>query len=341
MNPSAGDVHVNRPLTAISIAFMQNPAGFVADQVFPTVPVQKQSDRYFTYSRADFNRDEMRKRAPGTESAGSGFRVDSTPSYFADVWALHKDVEDQIRANSDDPLNLDRDATLFLSQKAMINREVTWAANYFTTGVWTGSAVDVTGVAASPAGNTVLQWNDSNATPIVDVRLNADKIHLASGFRPNKLTLGRQVWSKLEDHGSITDRIKYGASPGAPAIVTKQAVAALMEIDSLLVMDAIKNTANESNSENTAGTPNAGESNSFIGGKSALLVYAAPSPSIMQPTGGYTFAWTGFMGAGSLGQRIKRFRMEHLESDRVEIQQAYAMKLVAPECGTFFTSIIA
>lgn len=341
-NPTQGDVHVNAPLTNISLAFMQDPAAFVADKVFPNVPVQKQSDRYYTYSRADFNRDTMRKRASGTESAGGGWRVDNTPTYYADIWALHKDIEDPIRANADSPLDLDRDSTMFLSQQALINREVNWASNYFTTGIWTGSAVDVTGVAASPVGNTVLQWNDSNATPIVDVRSNADKIHLASGgYRPNKLVLGRQVWSKLEDHGSITDRIKYGASPGAPAIVTKQAVAALFEIDQLLVMDAVKNTGNENVSENTAGTPNAGEVNAFIGGKAALLVYAAPSPGIMTPTGGYTFSWTGFIGAGGMGQRVKRFRMENLESDRIELQMAYTQKLVAAEMGTFFTTIVA
>jgi hypothetical protein len=340
-NPTQGDVHVNTPLTNISIAFMQDPAAFVADKVFPNVPVQKQSDRYFTYSRADFNRNTMKKRASGTESAGSGWRIDNTPSYYADVWALHKDVEDQIRANADSPLDMDRDSTLFLSGQALINREVQWASTFFTTGVWTGANVDVTGVAASPAGNTVLQWNDSNATPIIDVRTNADKIHLSSTLRPNKLVLGRQVWSKLEDHGSITDRIKYGASPGAPAIVTKQAVAALMEIDSLLVMDAVQNTGNENVSENTAGTLNAGEVNAFIGGKAALLVYAAPSPSLMTASGGYSFSWTGFMGAGAMGQRIKRFRMEHLESDRIEIQMAYTQKIIAPECGVFFTSIVS
>jgi hypothetical protein len=31
-NPTAGDVHVNRPLTNISIAYMQDAAGFVADR---------------------------------------------------------------------------------------------------------------------------------------------------------------------------------------------------------------------------------------------------------------------------------------------------------------------
>ena len=31
MGPTAGDVHVNQPLTQISIAFLQNAANFVAD----------------------------------------------------------------------------------------------------------------------------------------------------------------------------------------------------------------------------------------------------------------------------------------------------------------------
>ena len=42
--PSRGDVHVNRPLTNISIAFLQTQEAFVADRVFPNIPVTKQSD---------------------------------------------------------------------------------------------------------------------------------------------------------------------------------------------------------------------------------------------------------------------------------------------------------
>lgn len=340
-NPTSSDVHVSVPLTNISIAFMQKPEGFVADRVFPNVPVQKQADRYFVYSRADFNRDTMRKRAPSTESAGGGWRIDSTPNYFCHPWALHKDIDDGIRANADAPLNMDRDATLYLAQQALLNREVNWASNFFTTGIWTGAAVDVTGVPASPAGNTVIQWNDSTSTPVTDIKTYNDRIHLGTGFRAQKLITGRQVWTKLSDHPSITDRIKYGASPGAPAVVTKQAVAALMEIDEIMVMDAIKNTGAENDSQNTAGTINAGESNSFIGGKAALLVYAAPAASLMQPSGGYTFSWTGYTGAGPMGQRVSNIRMEPIRSDRIEIEQAYDQKLVAAECGVFFNTIIA
>lgn len=330
-NPTRSDVHVDAPLTAISVAYMQNPNGFVADKVFPNVPVQKQSDRYFVYNRGDFNRDTMDKRAPGSESAGDGYHIDNTPTYFAEVWALHKDIDDQIRANADTPLDMDRDATNFLGQKALISKEAQFVSNFFSTGVWTGANVDVTGVSASPAGNTVLQWNDANSTPIEDVRLYCDTVQGATGFRPNKIVLGRQVWSKVIDHPDFTDRIKYGASPGAPAIVTRQAVAAVWELDEVLVMEAVKNTAKEGATEAT----------SFIAGKAALLVYAAPSPGIMVPTGGYTFSWTGLFGAGPLGQRVSRIRLEWLKSDRVELEMAYAMKVIAPELGVFMNTIVA
>lgn len=329
--PSRSDVHVDAPLTAISVAYMQAPDAFVADRVFPNVPVQKQSDRYFIYDRGDFYRDTMEKRAPGSESAGDGYRLDNTPTYFAEVWALHKDVDDQIRANADSPLDMDRDSTNFLAQKALLSKEANFVTNFFATGVWTGANVDVTGVSASPAGNTALQWNDANSTPIEDVRLYADTVQGTTGYRPNKIVLGRQVWSKVIDHPDFTDRIKYGASPTNAAIVTRQAVSAVWELDEVLVMGAVKNTAKEGQTQ----------TNSFIGGKNALLVYAAPAPGIMVPTGGYTFSWTGLFGAGPLGQRVSRIRMEWLKSDRIELEMAYSMKVIDAAMGVFFSGIVA
>src|SRR5881396_2554265 len=99
-NPTASDVHVNVPLTNISIAWIQQQDAFVATSVFPNVPFAQQSNRYFTYRRDDFFRAEAEYRAPGTESAGSGWRLDNTPTYNAQVIAVHKDVDDAIRANA-------------------------------------------------------------------------------------------------------------------------------------------------------------------------------------------------------------------------------------------------
>lgn len=339
-NPTRGDVHVNRPLTNISIAYMQGADGFVADKVFPSIPVDKNSDRYFRYDRSDFWRNQFKKRGDSAESAGGGWKIDNDQTYFADIWALHKDIDDAIRANEDSPLSMDRDASLWLAQQAMISREVEWASAFFTTSIWKGidgTNGDVTGVASSPSTNEVLQWNDDASTPIADIKAQSTNIKLRTGLRPNKLVLGTEVWDQLSEHPDLVDRIKYsgGVSPANPAVVTRQAAASLFEVGEILVADGIQVTSDENSSFETSMTT------AFIAGKRALLVYANPTPSLLQPSGGYTFSWTGYLGAGAMGQRVKKFRVDTKNSDRVEGEMAYDQKLVCADCGVFFDSIVA
>ena len=302
--PTLSDVHVNAPLSNLSLMYAQEMDNFVADKVFPIIPVQNKSDLYYIFDRSDFNRDQMQKRAPATESAGGGYKL-GTGSYDATVWALHKDIDDQIRANSDPGLNPDMNATRWLTTQSMISKEVAWAAAFFTSGVWTGS--QITGVAAGPVlGTSVLQWNDINSTPIADVRAMATAVALANGgFRPNKLVLGRPVFDALLDHPDFLVRLNAGQTPGGPARVTREVLAMLFEVDEVLVMDAIYNTGPDSNL-----AVNSGESNAFIGGKSALFVYTPSAPALDTPGAGYNFSWTGYYGANGFGSRISSFRME-------------------------------
>jgi len=61
----------------------------------------------------------------------------------------------------------------------------------------------------------------------------------------------------------------------------------------------------------------------------------------MLPSAGYTFSWTGYLGASQEGLRTLRFRMPQLRSDRVEGEMAYDQKVVAAELGVFFSAAIA
>lgn len=325
--PTPGDVHVDRPLTNISIAFLQDAMGFVADQVFPNIPVAKQSDLYFTFDRGMFNRDQMKKRAPGSESEGVGYSL-SRDSYFADVWALHHDIPDQRRANADSPLQPDREATELLTIQALIRRESEWATRYFAAGIW---STNRTGVNPGPPGaGQFLSWVLPASDPIADIESGKQAVAALTGFEPNVLVVSRDVWAVLRNHPAIVDRIKFSSSPNSPAVVNLQAVAAVLEVDRILVSRGIVNSAIEG----------AANVNAFLLGSGALLVYSAPNPGLMAPSGGYTFSWTGLLGAGAQGQRVSRFRMEHLKSDRIEIEMAFAQKLVAADLGVFFASPI-
>jgi hypothetical protein len=328
MNPTPGDVHVNTPLTNISVAFLQNANNFIASRVFPNIPVSKQSDRYYVYARGDFNRDEMQARAPGTESSGGSYTLDNTPTYFATNFSFHKDIPDEVRANADAMLNPDREATAFVTHKALIRREKLFAGAFFAASRW---STDYTGVASNPTGSQRLRWDDASSNPIEDVRDAKRTIAQSTGFEPNKLVLGRKVFDKLLDHPDIIDRVKYGQTAGAPAMAGNDTLARLLGVDEVLVMNAIENTAAEGQTA----------SHSFIGGNHALLCYSTPSPGLMTPTAGYTFSWTGLLGAGAEGNRIRSFRLEAIRSDRVEIDMSFDMKLVSADLGGFFNGIVS
>ena len=52
LQPSASDVHVDAIMTNHSVAYIQQAADFVAAQFAPRVPVQKQSDKYYVFTKA-------------------------------------------------------------------------------------------------------------------------------------------------------------------------------------------------------------------------------------------------------------------------------------------------
>ena len=334
IQPSVDSVHINVPLTNMSVAYMQQDTAFVAPRAFPVVPVSSRSNAYYVYDRGDFNRVEMAVRAPSTESAGGGFRL-SRDTYNADVRAVHKDIDDQSRGNQDSVLDLEMSAVRYITRQGMLEREIDWTSKYFKTGVWTfqadgasarSSSFDPTGATA----NDLVHWNNADSTPIEDVRLLKRHILEETGFMPNTLTLGRPVFDALVDHPDIVGRLDRGQTTG-PVMATNDSLAALFELGAILVMDGIRNTAAEGQTA----------SHSFIGGKHALLSYRPATPGLMEPSAGYTFVWTGYLGSVAEGIEITRFYDQKIKSTRIEAEMAYDHKVVSADMGAFFNGIVA
>jgi hypothetical protein len=330
-NPTQSDLHVNVPLTNVSVAYMQDKAQFIADKVFPRVPVQKQSDLYWKYTKSDWRRTDVQKRAPGTESAGSGWKVD-TGQYFAEVWAVHKDIDDQIRANADSNWSLDKDSTLFVTNQLLLRRDLDWNDRYFKTGVW---ASDQTGVASGVGAGEFLQWNDAASDPVVNFANWQTEFILQAGRKANTLVLGADVITQLKQHPDIIDRIKYTQK----GVVTTDLLASLFDVEKVLVSYASYTDVPE---QADGRSQDAAATYSFMSGrKSALLCYSPSSPSLMTPAAGYTFTWNGYAAGNSYGIRMKNFRMDHLEADRIEGAMTYDMKVVSSDMGMFLATAVA
>jgi hypothetical protein len=330
--PTPGDLHVNRPLTNVSIAHWQSESNFVSNNAGHIIPVEKQTDSVTRFKKGAAYRDDMAIRAPGAESAGGGWEMDSPLTYYCPLRAFHIDIPDQSRANTDVPINADKATTRLVTRKGLIRSDRLFSTNFLASGA--GWDVKRAGVASGSytLDTNVIKWNDyTNSNPINDVAYYATKVALASGgFRPKHGVMSRTVWDALRLHPDFVSLISGGATNGNPSLVTRMLVAAAFELDSLLVMDSVYDTA----AENATWSP------AWIAGNTFLLYYTPPAPAIEEPSAFYGFGWTGMLGMQANGSRIKKFRMEPNASDRVEIEQAIDWKLTGADMAALLYDLL-
>ena len=329
LTPSS--VHIDQPLSNLTLAYVQEQSTFIADKVFPTVGVQRQSDKYYIYDRANMNRSgDVKRLAPRTEVNRIGMAI-SNSSYFADVYGLGMDFDEQTLANEDAMLEIRSAGAETLTNRLLIHREKAFADTFFKTGVWT---TEVAG-AASGAG-TPVYWNDyTNSTPISDVTAGARGMQLVSGgFKPNTMVVGKEVRDILVNHPDILARLNGGSTINNPALITDGKLAEIFGMENFLVMEAVENTAAEGLAESSA----------FIGGKNALLVHTPRSSGLMTPAAGLTFAWNNIPSVNNLGVTVESYSDDALKrqqvAEHIQVKMAYDMKVVGADLGYFFNAIV-
>jgi len=301
-----GNVHIDKILTQISIAWPQN--GFVGEALFPAVPVNKQSDIYYVYGREAWLPERGDERAPGTEANEiPGMQV-STQPYYCKEHALQIAVTDEERENADSPLSPDRDATELVTSKIILGRELgirnlaVTAANYAT-----GNSVTLAGVDRWDSGDA------AGSQPIADMKLGITAVHAKLFMRVNTVIMPYQVMAALEDHATLLDRIKYSER----AIFTPELLAALVGIDRWIVPGVGYNTAINYGAAETLG---------YVWGDDVVMAWVPPRPGLKTPAYGYEFVWR-YPGAGV--QATDRWREEKRKSDVIRVSRRYDLKHTA------------
>ena len=309
--PGVADVHVDGLLTNLSIAYIQKEKDFVASRMGKAVPVMKQSDIIPRYTKNDFFRDEAQKRAPASETAGSGYTVDTSNKYFAEEYGFHKDIPVEIRLNQDSPFNTDNDSRIYVTQKLLIKGDVLLADTIFKTGVWN---TDVTPVDL---------WDDYGlSVPILDIESGKDAIHRVTSYDPNRLLMGREVWTQLKHHPLLLERFKYTQA----GIITRQLVSRVVEVE-IVVAQSIKAT-------NVEG---ADESYAYNFGKNALLSFVNPRPSLLTPSAYYSFRWINEFGRE---MTIRRLMNKWKRFERIEGFFNIDHKVISTDLGYFFSGVV-
>ena len=325
-------VHLDQPLSNLTLAYVQSQETFIADKVFPTVGVARQSDKYYIYDRANMNRaGDVKILAPRTEVNRIGMAI-SNDAYFTDVRGLGMDFDEQTIANEDSVLEIRSAGAQTLMMRLLIDREANFATTFFSTGVW---STEVAG-AAAVAANAVVFWNDyTNSTPIQNVTVAMKDAQLKSGgFKPNTMVVGKEVRDILINHPDILARLNGGSTINNPALVTDGKLAEIFGVENFFVMEAVNNVSVEG----------IAESNAFIGGKNAMLCYTPKATGLMPPAAGMTFAWNSVPGVSNLGITVESYSDDALKrqqvAEHIQVKMSYDMKVVGPDLGYFFSAIV-
>ena len=325
--PTARQVHVNRPLTNFLLAWITGEDKYACYRSIPRVRSTFQTNTYYELPREFWLRDEARERADGTPTAGGKWMVDEASMFRCPVIGYHEDLGDQTRYNQDEILDVERAKTLIVGQKLMINGERRWTEQIFSN---TGDRWGAT---------NVVNWTNAEVNgvmptdPIVDIRQQVTAIQKRTGYAGNTLILAKDQHDVLLDNDSLIERIAGGATTNLPAEVMNRLIMSLIpDLKAVHVTGAVYNPSLEGAAAQDIG---------FIGTSGgALVAYLSKdaSPSRYTPTAAVRFWWTRY---GDMG-RIRKFRCaEELGTDRIEGEYASDWRVTAADMGAWFQQAAA
>jgi hypothetical protein len=309
--PTPQDVHIDAALSNVSVAYKNG--GYIADKIFPLVPVDKQSDYYFVWTKDFWFRDHVKLRAPGSSYAEGGLQL-SNAQYVCINKGLSFPLPLETLQNQDAAVDLETAGAEWLADQFALDREIALATAIFDASAWT-SYTTLTGTN---------EWNDyANSDPIKDIETGKEAIKALTGVYPNTLVMGAQVWDKMKFHPDFLDVYKYSST----AILSPDQVGKVFGIDNMIIGQAIKNTAGE-------GVAFAG---SYIWDKNALLMYTPSSPGLRTSASGYCFVWkqNGFVIP------ISRVEQRDRKRDLLLADHAFIHKVVGADLGYEIINAVA
>lgn len=303
------DVHVNGPLTNFALQ-LRNRA-FVAEDVFPVIPVMKESDVYYTFSREEL-RDVDTLRAAGALAKEVEW-VPSTASYVAEEYAMRHLLPDRIVDNADSPVRPRLTTTAKLMRWIMLGQE----KRVQTIAQASGNAVAT--VAAAP------KWDGTSPTIEKDIDTAKDSVRNNAGVEPNRIVLAENVKDVVKRDSTLRDLIRYviNSGPNNQGLLTNGELPPVMFNLVLVIAGAVEDTSKQGQAATIA----------KIWNDAVPVFYAENAPSLEGLTWGYIM-------------RVQRpivttYRDDPRKGEWIEASIIQAEELVSSSCANIITDVLS
>lgn len=307
------DLHVDIPLSQVAIKY--RPEGFIADQLAPSVGVNKQSDSYYVWNIADAHRVIDDYRAPG-QKARSMTRSVSSDTFFCKNHALSHPLpyEDIINADAAEVFTGRSIVAESILDQLYLNKEYRLAMQC-TSGSNVGSYTTVASA-----------WNGSGSDPIADIDTAIDNIMGVTGVRPNSIVFGWNTWKSLKRHADIIDGV-YGdgaAQRGGARVPGMDGIKSLFGLERALIGGTYYNSADENQSASL----------SALWNDVCLLYYAPMTPRKDKPSFMYSFDWDKVKG---FNRQAQVFDKPDRGAEKVQVGFYEDNKITASALGFLIT----
>jgi len=289
--------------------------GFIAPRIFPVLEVAKQSGSFGKIPIAQLLKHRETVRAPGA-GYSRGSQTFTSDNYACQEYGAEETVDDREKELYADWIVAEQIAAASAQDAVLRAAEKRVSDLLFNATTFAGKTADVT-----------LEWDvahTATAVPIQDVETAVRTVWANCGLWPNALVINRTVFRNLRNITQIVDRITAsGAGQAAkPSDITAAMLAAVFDLDEVIVSDSAKNTADEGQSVSIS---------SLWSSEYALLCRVARTASIKEPCLGRTFHWNA--DGSQIGGTIESYRAESNRSDVIRCRHDVHEKLLMAECG--------
>lgn len=307
--PQIGDVHVNAPLTNFALQFRNR--AFVSEEVFPIIPVVKESDVYYTFSRDEL-RDVDTVRSAGTVAKEIEW-VPSTATYTAEEYALRHLLPDRIINNADSPVRPRINTTAKLMKWIMLGQEKRVQA------IAQNGVNAVATVAVSP------KWDGTSPTIEKDIDTAKDSVRNNAGVEPNAILLPENVKDVVKRDSTLRDLIRYVINVGAgnKELLMNGELPPVMFNLAIIIAGAVEDTSKLGASSTIA----------KIWNDAVPVFYREMSPSLDSLTWGYQMRVQSPL--------IVTYRDDPRRGEWIEASVLQAEELVTSNAANLLTDVLA
>jgi hypothetical protein len=311
------DLHVDAVLSNYVIG--RKPAGYIADQLVPILPVSKRSNLYY---KTKFKENiqwvpNLDRMAPGA-AAREVFWTVSSDTYYAEKFGLGTFwiTEDEI--NADEALQYDQESAEMVTDRLLLSYEMRIA--------------QIANTAANVATTTHVATSWTNVTgsrPYDDMLNEVENFRQRTTLKPNVAVIPEQVATVMRRSDQIRDLL-FGDRGGIP---TNEQLAVLFGVQKLLIPTCFVNTAGPGETAIGSGTlanawPN-----------KVLLAYVSPAPGRKVDTWVQAFRWTDPQLGQPFAIRRLPYNAKRMKQD-IDAIYYQSEKVVSSDLCTVIDSVV-